>query len=233
MKKRSWTNRQTILILKYCMHHRKDCMFSANARRCRETRIEEYQNRKNKKKEYLDMEIRSQICRECKVNKTLKQFYRDPSTISGINKICRECKKIYDKQRHNTWEVLIKSQWRKCLYAHGNTKEENPLSFEDCTNLLKKQEYKCNHCSISLTCEQGSVINANYNRASLDRTDSNVVGYGNGNAQWLCVSCNKGKCTMPNEIHKERFASRDRKIKELENEIVWLKSLLFNKNDYY
>ena len=111
--------------------------------------------------------------------------------------------------------------------------EENKLSYEDCIQLLKSQEYKCNHCDITLTCEQGTVIDVNYNRASLDRIDSHISGYGNGNAQWLCVSCNKGKCTMPDAIHKEKFASRDRQIKELETENFWLKNLFVNKNDYY
>jgi hypothetical protein len=126
--------------------------------------------------------------------------------------------------RNDTWDVLVKVQWRASLVAHGNDKEINPLTYEECEELLEAQNKKCNHCHETLTCGQGTQVNCSWTRASLDRIDTGTVGYGNGNAQWLCVSCNKGKCTMPDHLHKEKFAKRDRRIAELEQQVDLLRS---------
>ena len=108
LKKRSWTNRQSTLISKYCTNHEKDCLFSSGGQRCRETRKDEYARwQKNKQSDRNT----SQTCMKCEVEKISDQFYKDPTRAKGIDNVCKECKKSYYKQRHNTWEVLIKSQW--------------------------------------------------------------------------------------------------------------------------
>ena len=89
-------------------------------------------------------------------------------------------------------------------------------TLEQCKKLLEMQLYKCAHCLCDLSCKQGTAGNYSYTRASLDRIDTTITGYGNGNAQWLCVSCNKGKCTMPDQIHKEKFSKLRDHIKYLE-----------------
>ena len=92
---------------------------------------------------------------------------------------------------------------------------------------------KCNHCQIKLTCEQGTVIDVNYTRASLDRIDTNIAGYGNGNAQWLCVSCNKGKCTMSDELHRAKFNILEKKDKEIEELKKYCEELKERYEDKY
>ena len=51
------------------------------------------------------------------------------------------------------------------------------------------------------------------------------MGYKN-NAQWLCVSCNKGKCTMLDEEHKKKFTLLFDRIKYLENLLIENKILI-------
>lgn len=226
--RKPWTNRTTKLIEKYCNIHEKTCEFSENAKRCKITRNEEYLKKKRKNKPTTNENI---LCKGiCEKILSPDNFYSDPSNPNGISYLCKICKKDYDRKRNNTWPVLIRAAYRTSIKTHGNKKEENQITLEKCKELLKEQNYKCNHCEVELTCIQGTVINASYERASLDRIDTNIMGYGNGNAQWLCVSCNKGKCTMPDEKHKEKFKIKENKklkskIKELENRIKELELL--------
>jgi hypothetical protein len=208
-----WTDRTTSLVDKYCEYHKKICKFTENAEKCKERRKLEYKNRKakNEPKDGINL-----FCKTCEKYLTPELFYNDPSRICGKADKCKICKKEYDKKRNDTWPVLFRAAYRSSLRSHGNTSQANPISLIECENLLKKQNGRCNHCKVVLECEQGSVIDANYKRASLDRIDTSIVGYGN-NSQWLCVSCNKGKCTMPDEMHKAKFNNI---MKQLEIEIL-------------
>lgn len=220
---RTWTNRTTKTIEKWCNKHGKLCIFSEKGQRCKQTRKEEYQL---KKRTITNTEIpSSNVCRVCKTEKDSNCFYKDPITKKGIANICKSCKKMKDRTRHDSWDALIKLQWRTCLRAHGNSDGVNKISYEDCVQLLKAQNYKCNHCKTELTSKQGTVSNTMWNRASLDRVNTNITGY-NNNAQWLCVSCNKGKCCTSDEIHKEKFLWRDRRIAKLEKALCEVLKIL-------
>ena len=210
--RKSWTNRTSKITQKFCKKHNQLCDFTENGKTCKLSRREYYENRKVKYKP-VDCRI---ICRICNEEKHSTNFYKDPSRPKGYDNTCKICKKEYDRKRNNTWPVLIKMAYRTSIRAHGNHDEINSISLEECQKLLEDQNKKCNHCRIELTCEQGTVINCNYNRASLDRIDTNIIGYKN-NAQWLCVSCNKGKCTMPDKEHKEKFSKLFERIEYLEN----------------
>jgi len=221
--RQAWTNRSTKTVEKWCTKHEKICVFSEKGQVCKETRREQYIRRMEKNKE---RQLPSKkICRECGNEKAPDSFYKDSMCKDGLSNICKTCKKTYDRKRNDTWDVLIRMQWRYSLRAHGNVDEENSTTLKECKKMLKDQNYKCNHCGVELNSIQGNIINCSWHRASLDRIDTNIVGYGN-NSQWLCVSCNKGKCTMPDEIHKEKFSKRDEEIDELKAEIKKLKKKL-------
>ena len=210
-KKRQWTNQTSILIEKYCKKHNKMCFFTEKSTKCKLSRREEYIN--YKKKNYSNTDIK---CIKCNIVKTFENFYKNPSNKKGRANICKECKKEYDRKRNNTWPVLIRAAYRQSINAHGNKEGINKISLEECKTLLEKQNYKCKHCRFELSCIQVTVIDCNYYRASLDRIDTTIVGYKN-NSQWLCVSCNKGKCTMPDEEHKKKFSKLFDRINYLEN----------------
>tara|TARA_Y100000817_G_C16829890_1_gene532988 strand:+ start:793 stop:1551 length:759 start_codon:yes stop_codon:yes gene_type:complete len=214
-KKRTWKNQTTKTINKFCKKHEKICEFSEKANKCRLSRKEDYETRAKKNHPTND----NIICRKCQKEQEAENFYKNPSNKKGRAYICKKCKKRYDKKRNDTWEALIRSAYRASLYSHGNTKGENKITLKECENLLIKQKYKCNHCRCDLICRQGTVINCSYKRASLDRIDTKKIGYKN-NAQWLCVSCNKGKCTMSDEDHKQKFYKLFNIIEYLENLLV-------------
>jgi hypothetical protein len=229
--RKAWTNRSTITVEKWCDNHEQICVFSQKARFCKQTRREQYLRNKEKRKGRAVAERKT--CRVCEKEKEAKYFYKDPMCTDGLSGICKSCKKKYDKKRNDTWDALFRLQWRASLRAHGNVNEENPITLKQCKLLLESQDYKCNHCGVKLISEQGTQIDCSWNRASLDRIETNIVGYGSGNAQWLCVSCNKGKCTFPDEVHREKFAKRDRRIKELENEVFYLKKQIQQLEESY
>ena len=206
--RKAWTNRTTTLVQKFCKKHNKICEFSGQ--RCKLTRQEDYKKSKNNNPTEDNI-----TCRKCKECQSCDNFYKSPQNKNGRSTLCKTCKRGNDKQRNDTWPVLIRAAYRQSINAHGNEKGENEISVKECEELLKKQKYFCNHCRNKLTCHQGTVINCNYTRASLDRIDTKKIGYKN-NAQWLCVSCNKGKCTMPNEEHKRKFSILFDKIEYLE-----------------
>jgi len=210
--RKAWTNRTTKTVKKFCSNHNKICEFSEKAKLCKETRREKYNQNKKNKNQPTNKNIK---CIKCNTEKTANNFYVNPSNKNGRANVCKTCKKEYDKKRNDTWPVLIRAAYRQSINAHGNENGENKISLEECKKLLEEQKYKCKHCRCELTCKQGSVINCSYKRASLDRIDTSKVGYKN-NAQWLCVSCNKGKCTMPDEEHKKKFSILFDKIDYLE-----------------
>lgn len=211
-KKRTWKNQTTKTIKKFCKKHGKICEFTEKANKCRLSRKEGYEIRAKKNPPTTD----NIVCKKCKKEQNAENFYKNPSNKTGRAYVCKKCKKEYDKKRNDTWDVLIRAAYRASIYSHGNINEENKITLKRCKELLIKQNYRCNHCRCNLTCKQGTVINCSHDRASLDRIDTKTVGYKN-NAQWLCVSCNKGKCTMSDEEHKKKFSQRDDRIKYLEN----------------
>ena len=196
-----WTNRTTKIIQKYCKYHDKICDFTEKGLKCKEQRRE--LNIGNNKK---DLRCKCRICKDTNAENFYKnEFYT-----------CKKCKKEYDKERNNQWDVLVKQCYRTALRSHGNNEMENSISLEECHDLLENQNFRCNHCLTKLTSVQGTVEYPNPDRASLDRINTQIIGYGNGNAQWLCVSCNKGKCTMDDKKHKEKFHRLFRRIMYLE-----------------
>jgi hypothetical protein len=163
-------------------------------------------------------------CRECKENKPYTLFDVDNTVLSGRKTVCKVCISVRERNRNSTWEGLIRKKVVASWTNHGNISKENMLSIEEATSLLVLQNYKCVHCLTLLQCIPGTIYKKNCWCASLDRINTDITGYGNGNAQWLCMSCNNGKNTMTNEEHHNKFRLRDEQIKEIQKENEYLKS---------
>lgn len=162
-------------------------------------------------------------CRECSEQKPHALFDVDNTVSSGRKAVCKVCISVRERNRNSTWEGLIRKKVVASWTNHGNSTKENMLSIEEAKALLVLQDYKCVHCLAKLQCVPGTIYKKNCWCASLDRIDTDTVGYGNGNAQWLCMSCNNGKNTMTNEEHLNKYRHRDERIKALEEENVFLK----------
>lgn len=75
--------------LKWCDYHKvnfvsKDCPL------CRGGEVKKIEN---------EIEIKSKICSVCKIEKPVKEYYKNTSNKNGYCYMCIECDKKYQKQR--------------------------------------------------------------------------------------------------------------------------------------
>jgi len=161
-------------------------------------------------------------CFSCKKTKPASEFFKKKYTLSGLSSYCKDCDREKSKEREETWKSLFDRQYLNSLRSHGNYKQINPISRDRLPEMLDEQNGCCNTCHVELNPLCGTKKNPNGKKASLDRVNTNIIGYGNGNAQWLCLSCNHGKGCIENEVYRTRFAWRDRQIAELKRRIAEL-----------
>jgi hypothetical protein len=203
-------------IKKYCNHHNKKCKWTKKGTVCIQRR-KEY-------KEELKSKIKIPKEKECKICERVlpaSSFNKDNTVYCGLKSGCKTCVRERDYARISSWKGYVRKKIVASWSAHGNEEKINKLTVDEALDLLDKQKYRCNHCRHRLECVMGTQKKKNYNCASLDRIDTDVVGYGNGNAQWLCMTCNNGKNTMSDTIHKERYDYLNRIVK-LEEEVKYL-----------
>jgi hypothetical protein len=166
------------------------------------------------------------VCKECNTEKPNSDFDVDNTVKIGRKRTCKECISVREKKRNSTWQGLVRKKVVYSWTTHQNNKQENKLEISEGMQLLEEQNFLCAHCQHQLSNEQGTRLKRNCWVASLDRIDTDIVGYGSGNAQWLCMSCNNGKNTMSNEDHLNKYKFRDDRIKELENEVLNLRKTI-------
>lgn len=98
--------------------------------------------------------MRIQVCRTCKEEKTIRNFYKHPTTISGYMKVCRSCHKvaIYEnrelkKEAYNAKRRIRDSspeaKLRRKLYLQRPEVKEM-LKEASRFNYRIKREAKCN-----------------------------------------------------------------------------------------
>jgi len=191
----------------YCKYHDQMCLWTEKGTTCIKRR-EEQRNRHSS--EIPDFHR----CKGCQ--KTLPSSeYHKQRCKKGIKSHCKSCIKKRDYSRYNKWPGYIRKKVVVSWSSHNNKEQLNRLTIKEATEMLEKQKYKCLHCKTVLECTFGTQKKRNCKGASLDRLDTTTMGYGNGNSQWLCMSCNNGKNTMSNHEHKEKFYKRDREIRRL------------------
>lgn len=193
---------------RHCKFHDKECEFLQRAKKC----IDQCGGTTDFEK------IKEKSCIVCNKILSIKKFNVDNSVNIGLKGACKDCVKERDYAKINTWDGQIRKKVIASWSSHGNTNRENKLQLDNAKELLERQKYKCNHCAYKLECNMGNVIKRNVRIASLDRIDVDIIGYGNGNAQWLCMSCNNGKNTMNDLEHRSKFTKA--KLHELEIEYL-------------
>lgn len=129
-----------------------------------------------------------------------RELIPNPLPLEGLlNQLQNnEAEKVMD------WSDLIAQQ-----VSRANSKsEENQIFSDDALRILETQRFCCASCGDELDTITRTVKRRAWNKASLDRIDVFVTGYGNGNAQWLCVHCNLGKNSTENSVHLAKMYSR-------------------------
>jgi hypothetical protein len=194
-------------IEKYCKYHKQICLWTPKGTTC----IKRREEQRNKHESVIpDL----YTCKGCK--KTLPSSeYHKQRCKRGIKSHCKACIKKRDYARYNKWPGYIRKKVVASWSSHRNKEKLNRLTIKEATEMLEQQQYKCLHCKTSLQCTFGTQKKRNCKGASLDRINTTIKGYGNGNSQWLCMSCNNGKNTMSNREHKEKFHKRDTEIRRL------------------
>lgn len=215
------SKKPTEYVQKYCKFHEKECTWTSKGTTC-------IQRRNEVREEFLKKITipEEKSCNVCNEIKPSIDFDKDNTVKCGLKASCKQCVKERDYKKYNSWEGYVQKKVVASWSSHNNNDKENKLSVETALQMLKEQEYRCLHCHHELECIFGTQEKRNCWGASLDRIDTTIMGYGGGNSQWLCTSCNNGKCTMDNNEHKEKFARRDRRIKELEEEVKKLRNQL-------
>ena len=207
-------------ISKHCEYHNRICLWTQKGKQCLEQLAENNKNWRD------SLNVEGLECCKCKQFLDTSFFNKQSGTKLGLNTTCKTCVKERDYKKYNQWPGYIRKKVVNSWSSHSNHEKVNSISIEDATEILKKQNYKCCHCNVELQCTFGTQKKKNCYGASLDRINTDIVGYGNGNCQWLCMSCNNGKNTMDDEEHKNKFLKRDQRIAELETEVKYLRELL-------
>lgn len=205
-------------ILKWCKFHNKDCVWSPKSTTC----VQRQKEMRMRLQQKIVTPATKRCIGECGRMLPAQSFHKDYTTLTGLKGSCKECVSKRDYARGATWKGYVQKKVVCSWKSHGNKSVDNKLSIEEAFKLLEDQKYICNHCSIPLECTRGTPSKTNHNGASLDRKNTDIIGYGNGNAQWLCISCNNGKNTMADQLHKEKFLLRDNRIRYLEEQLALL-----------
>lgn len=121
----------------------------------------------------------------------------------------------HEQETEMDWTDLILQQVKRANALH----ETNQIFSDDALKLLESQGYCCASCGQELDTITRTQKRRAWNKASLDRIDVFAAGYGNGNAQWLCVHCNLGKNSTDNSVHKAKMYSRAAALEDSVQEV--------------
>lgn len=127
----------------------------------------------------------TKICSECKVEKPLSEFYKEPRTKDNLTSECKACK----CQRNKAWRDANpeKVKTLKCLWTKANpekvldyrrkTKYGHCINFEEIMKRYDKVT-NCECCGVAFT-DTGNNIKC------IDHSDDLIRGI-------ICSNCNRG-----------------------------------------
>ena len=120
----------------------------------------------------------TKICCSCKIEKAFDEFDRQKSSKDGLQRVCVDCKKVYNRvyQKNNAEAIAVKARWY--LYK---------LTDEQYNQLLLDQNNSCKTCKI----EFDSTLNST--RPNIDHDHECCEGKrscGKCVRGILCGSCN-------------------------------------------
>lgn len=117
------------------------------------------------------------ICTSCKVEKLHSEFYADKRRESGTSSMCKECWRLYEKNRRDKMGYKGRKT-KKLKYLYG-------LTYEEYMAMLKEQNDKCAICN-----NKEQVFNHQSKKVQKlcvdhDHDTGAIRGL-------LCTACNKG-----------------------------------------
>ena len=87
-------------------------------------------------------------CRRCGDNKIETDFYKDKSTIDGLTRECKECRKSAERKYYHKH-----AEKRKILYKNRRLRNSNgeEITLERFQSMVQSQNNKCGICCSEMT----------------------------------------------------------------------------------
>jgi len=131
-------------------------------------------------------------CTTCKIDKELKNFYKNNARLNGYDRECKDCASIRRRKKNKTARVnnkattvkifkenkLLHKKWNTYYYKAKEKKQVFSLTPEEFHNLITMPCYYCNYKSEPF--------------GGIDRVNSNL-GYIISNCVPCCKICNTMK----------------------------------------
>lgn len=131
-------------------------------------------------------------CRECKLKKSLENFYKYPKGQHGVEYICKECKRFLRRERYRNYskegELAYSRLWAKnnldkCRDIHrvAKRKKRHGVSREEFLIQSQIQDNKCAHCNKEESLEY--MVNGRLIKRGLSiKTMNNILAL-------ICFAC--------------------------------------------
>lgn len=74
--------------------------------------------------------MRRKVCRTCKAEKPLRQFYRHPTYADGHMSDCKECKRAYQREMHWLKREAILARQKRHYRANWSTERAKRRSYQ-------------------------------------------------------------------------------------------------------
>lgn len=213
-------------IIKPCPHHKRDCVFSSeSAQQCRQYRKEYLAKYRTLNRMTLNQRHKQSYIRNRKSRLDYARNYR----MLHLEKIKNSRKKYYTSRKTKMkngsvaeQKVILLCMQDLAQSTRSRLGTKNGITTEECLELWTNQNGKCAGCDNAMELGSGDG-KRNQRRASVDRINSSLKTYCDGNAQLMHVCCNIAKGDMhDNEFKAFFFGERDElrnKVAKLEQEL--------------
>lgn len=141
----------------------------------------------------------SKICRVCKIEKGLNEFYQDTKNSDGCDSQCKDCKILYN-QKNWIGRIIRSSRSHDKTYER-EYKEAEYIDEEFINNQLKIQDGRCNYCAVDMQFGEGFARNLPLG-ISAQRIE-NKIAHTKFNCVLTCFKCNVKAQKVPHCVMLE------------------------------
>lgn len=139
------------------------------------------------------LELKEQTCTKCNQTKSLTEFHKDTSKLTGYRSVCKECRYELEKESNSTY---LKTEAGKISSASRKGKrtsrirgtENSTISRASLSELKLKQDNKCAYCNTLLDYSIPRAVHLDH-VVPLSKGGTHTID----NVVWACSSCNLAK----------------------------------------
>lgn len=131
-------------------------------------------------------------CYTCKIDKQIKQFYRQKGTKDGFRGNCKSCQYTPRPISVDPKESLHRMLYRSCGHSAIARKLSFELTLIEHKQLISQNCVYCGRAPASFNPRKKKSVEAYIFKNGIDRID-NEVGYEPSNCAAACQQCNYGR----------------------------------------